>query len=668
MILFWNLEKPAHSMGFRPLIHDIPVPIALWPDVATEALPEKVCHTFELRREAIRQYFDGVPVNDIQAATGVSRFQLAKMARQCLSYAADGNIYGYRALVPFSRTRNYVRRKEEAPKRREQQGGQSGLLNAMLDQDPDLAELLAKTVRTQGKRGAPRKLSALGLHQTFINYLETQNYSKKHWPFTTKHLGYRTISRYMQSVRDSHLAETVNNLGNAEARAHINVGTGHPKFLLYEEEPYDAVEIGAHRIDAHLTVAIRTPEGDETDVLLQRLWLIAAVDRRTSAVLAHTIVYRSEVTSDDVLRVIRKAATQKWAPIPDLPSWCRYKEGAGLPSGLMEEAHGAVWSMTYLDSALAHLSNAVRERARRILGYIVHWGPTAHFEHRPNIERTFCAISADIFHLLPSTTGSSPTKGRARNAEKNAIELRVRASDCEILTDVYFANHNVMPSEGKYNRSPLEVISYYLAGSPPRCLPRKLPQSNFDSAKTVACRVLLTVRGSREDGRRPYVQIDRVKYTSPVLADCPALIGRKLIVDIDEEDMRCVKAYLENGDELGFLTPNGPWGITKHSRRDRKAINSLISRRVLVLAADQNPVVAYVESLTTTKVKEKSKRPLLSPRQATEVARLAKDTGLPMQITYPQKTIKTKSISDFKNEPSIISEQRMTRFKIRNRG
>ena len=332
---------------------------------------------------------------------------------------------------------------------------------------------------------------------------------------------------------------------------------GQPSFLVFDE-PYDSVEIDAYHVDTHVTVAFKTPDEGETELLLQRLWLIAAVETRASAVLSYDIVYRSEVTADDVLRVIRKAATEKWQPAEELLPAFRYGAGAGLPSGIIDAAFGAQWSVTLLDGALAHLAIAVRERARKMLGFALNWGPVGHFERRPNVERTFGQIARDLFHRLPSTTGSAPSNGRAEKAEEKAIRHKIRAEHIELLADIYFAQHNATPSEGQFNRSPLEVLAYFLEGPTPMSTPRKLPLPAFESAKTLACREFAIVRGGRSTGRRPYVQIDRVHYTSPLLADAGHLVGTKLIVDIDEEDMRQVKVYLSSGQEAHRDSPEAP--------------------------------------------------------------------------------------------------------------
>jgi putative transposase len=643
------------------------IPLELWPSVATEGLSEHDKERFERIHEAMRLYFDGIGTSMIEEVTHVSRRQLSRLAKKCLASATDGQIYGFRALLPYMRTGAYQRQAGETPKRREQQGGQAGLLSALLRKMPDVEECLVTAIRLKAKRNnvAPAKLRPKDLHKIFIEYLEDKNVSKKDWPFNTKYKGLRSITTFMQSLLDKNFSRAVTRWEDRAAKAHLNVGTGGRAFLVFDE-PYDVVEIDAYHIDSHVTVAFATPDGGETDLLLERLWLIAAVEARSSAVLAYDIVYRSEVAADDVLRVIRRAATEKWKPQENLLPGFRYGERAGLPSGMIEAAYGAQWSVTMLDGALAHLSTAIRERARKTLGFALNWGAVGHFERRPNVEHTFGQIAKDVFHRLPSTTGSNPFNGRADNAEEKAIRHKIRAEHIELLTDIYFAQHNATPSEGQYNRSPLEVLAYFLEGPNPVTTPRTLPKPTFDAAQTLACRESAVVRGGRKTGRRPYIQIDRVRYTSPVLADAGHLVGSRLIVDIDEEDMRQVRVFLSNGAELGYLTAHGKWSITKHSRRTRRAINSLLSRRALVLSQFDDPVLAYLAFLSTP-VESGKKKQALSPRQTTNATRVAKEADAQLKIFKPPKPPKTKSIKDLSTKSSLIGAPIPLLGKVRNR-
>jgi putative transposase len=642
-----------------------------WPTAVITGLTEKQQEQFEARQKALRLYFEGVPIIQIQAVTGVSQFSLSRFAKKCTSLAQDGQIWGFRALLPYIRITQttYQRNAEERPKRLEQQGGQSGLLSALLNKFPDLEERLKKEILQKGKRTevAPAKLRPKDLYQIFIEFLRANGANRDEWPFTAKHRGKRSICTYMRRILDQHFAVSVGNWEDTAAKAHVNVGTGKNTFLFFDE-PFDAVEIDAYHVDCHAVVAFATPDGGETLVRIQRLWLLAAIDRRSTAVLAHTIVYRSEVAADDVLRLIRSAVTEKWAPIPITIGGYQYGAGSGLPSGLFESCFGAIWSVTMLDGALAHLANAVRERARKALGFVINWGPVGHFERRPNVERTFKEIAKDVFHRLPSTTGSNPHNGRAENAEEKAVELRIVADDIKPLVDIYFAHHNATPTEGQFNRTPLEVLAHYLEGPNAMSAPRKLPTAQFEAAKTLACRETATIRGGRKTGRRPYIQIDRVRYTSALLANSGELVGTMLTVDIDEEDMRQVKVYLPNGQELGFLTAHGKWSITKHSRRTRRAINSLLAKRDLVLSEFDDPVLAYLGRLSTPKSgKRRQGESVLTAKQATDAARIAHEANAPLKIAARKTAASQRTVSRALSTLSLIESPVDFNRKIRNR-
>lgn len=601
---------------------------SLWPTVNTDGMTSYQAQKFISRKEAMCLYFADEPVERITRLTGVSRYDLARMAQKCLEMAPDGIIYGFRALIPYIRTKPYQRNAELKAKRQHQQGGQSGALGALLARFPDIEDDLVKCIKQDMKlKQIPEfKIRAKDLHRLFIQYIKAKGVLDSEWPFTTQHLGLRTIYAFMRHVLNENFTRSVMSRERSAAKAHINVGTGHAPFLTFEE-PYEVVEIDSYRIDAHLTVAFQTPEGTETEVLLERLWLIAAVDRASTAVIAYNVVYRSEVTSDNVLKVIRDAVTKKWEPkVLTLPF--NYPPGGGLPSGVIPEAYGAVWNLLLFDGALAHLSRAVYDRARRQLGFVISWGAPGHFERRPNVERTFRRIADDVFKRLPSTTGSNPYNGRAPDGEAKALHHKIRADEAEQLLDVYVAEHNATPSEGISFLTPLEYIRNFLDNQYSGFMLRTLPERQGISMFSVTEEV--TVRGSIKDGRRPYIQLDRVHYTSPVLVELGNLIGEKLLIEIDEDDMRQVKAFLINGAELGFLTAKGRWSSSKHSRRTRKAINSLMSKRTLVVSEFDDPVRVYLSHLSVQR-KQRSSSPV-PKKQATDATRIAKEANLPLKI------------------------------------
>lgn len=647
------------------------LPIALWPTVAEEVLSIEDREKFVSYRTAMQLYFANERVADVEAKTGVSRHELARMAQKCLLLASDGRIFGFRALIPYVRIRSNVRHAPFGEKRQHQQGGLAGVMNVLLERFPDLEKELTMWILADAKlkKIHEKSLRPKDLHRIFIQYVKSKGVPETEWPFTTQHRGIRTIQKFMASVLDRNFSSAVQKRGGSAAKAHLNVGTGDDAFLLFED-PYDAVEIDAYKIDSHLTAVFKAPAGNEIDILLERLWLIAVVERASSAILAYTVVYRSEICADDILKVIRDAVTSKWRA-KELSAPYRYPLGGGLPNGVIPEAFGACWSVTFFDGALAHLSQAVYERVRTSLGVILNWGAPGHFERRPHVERTFRKIADDLFKRLPSTTGSNPQNGRAEDGEQKAIRHRIRAAGAEEMLDVYVAQHNVTPHEGICWATPMEFIRNFLDREDGSFLLRLLPEQTRTETYMFAKRQERTVRGGRSDGRKPYVQLDRVHYTSPVLAQLGNLIGKQILVEIDEDDYRQVKAYLKNGAELGFLTAQGKWSRTKHSRRTRLAINSLIHRRIIVLSEFDDPIQVYLSHLSTPTSRDNASTPVLTRRQATDATRTAEEAGLPRQISEESDCLTlsvaaAKSVNDIAKGRSLMDKPPPLGGKIRN--
>lgn len=636
-------------------------PVENWPTVALSALEVEERELFQKKCNAVKMYVEGYPVADIQKATGVWRSMLGPLTLRCLEASSDGRIMGFRALLPYVHLKKYNRTAEVGHKFPEAQGGLSGVFRKTLDRFPDIEHKLIQIIKKERSReltAHEKKIRAKNLHNLFLRYLKEKGVEKAHqWPFNTRYRGFRTIQKYLDERLDDEFDRTVSTREEKSARAHMAVGTGHDRLLVFEE-PFDAVEIDAYSINAFLTVEFETPEGTSVDVQLERIWLIAMIETVSSAVLANSIVYRSEVSADDVLGVIRKAVNPPARVDLSIPGLVFPNDG-GLPNEVFPQCAGAQWTATMLDGALANLSNAIHSRARKRLGFAVNWGPVGHFERRPNIERYFATISNEVFMRLPSTTGSNPSKGREEHAEQNSVKYRIRANEVEQLIAVFTAQHNATPTEGRSFNSPLDVLRHFVEKNADHFVVRQLPKQAGNSPIVIPVILSCTIRGGRSTGRRPYVEVDRARYTNPVLAEASGLIGKKLILEFDEEDWRYCKAYLENGAELGLLKAVGRWSQTKHSRKTRKAINSLVAKRIIVITKHDDPVQVFMTHLSTSSRKRNSSKPHLNPREATEANRVANESGLPKKITRDGETVRAreKSLVELqKTRPSMMSQ------------
>lgn len=609
-------------------------PIELWPELPEGIVEEEFRELFNQRCEAVKMYLDNELGADIQRITNVHKTTLPSLLQKCLELGPDGNILGFNALIPFIRTKDYVRTANVKPKFKEDQGGLSGLLQQTLNKYPDLAKKLKNLILKKNSLGMnthEKKIPAKQLHQVFIKYLREKGVQDTDWPFNTKHLGINSIRKHVNHVLDQHFSRGVRVREEQDSIAHLAIGTGDDRFLSFEE-PFDAVQFDAYNIDAIFSVDFVTPEAYEIDLQLDRLWLITLIECVSRAILAYAVIYRSQISATDLLDVLRNAID----PPPRVEiniHELSYPENAGLPHEVIPECKGVVWNTIFLDGALAHLAKIIQNDVRDSLGISINWGPVAHFERRSIQERFFEKVATDLFQRLPSTTGSNPKKGRAKNAEGIAVKYKIRADEIEQLLAIYVAQNNATPNEGTSYLSPLEILKFFFHDQKDHFLPRRLPKHTGQSSNPIPIIREVVVRGGKASGRRPYIVFERERYTSGVLSQAAGLVGKRLRIHIDPRDLRQVRAFLPNAAELGFLKVMGRWQYTKHSWKTRKIINSLISKKILVISKFDDPVQAYMKFLSLRNKKTNKKTKDLNPQTATEAARLAKETGLSKQIT-----------------------------------
>lgn len=607
-------------------------PIKTWPTVLDTLIDFEYREKFNKKCKAVEMYLDGYPLVDIQKTTGVNSKSITTLVHKCKKIASDGRIFGFRALIPFLNFKQYERSAAHQFKYPEAQGGLSGVFEQTLKKFPDISAKLIQYIKKKHSKELnvhEVKIRAKDLHKTFLRLLKEHDVNDNQWPFNTKHLGFKTIQKYLDEVLDESFNKTVTSRGEQVAAAHLAVGTGYERFLTFEE-PYEVVQLDAYSINAFFTAEFQTPENIKTDIQLERIWLIAMIETVSGAILAQSVIYRSEVSADDVLSVIRKAVNPTERLKLTIPG-LKYPDNGGMPDEVFPECQGALWGTIMLDGALAHLSNTIHERVRKQLGFSINWGPAAHFERRPDIERYFARISKDLFMRLPSTTGSKPGKGRAKNAEQKAVVYKIRAHEAEEMAAVFVAQHNETPSEGTFFNSPIEVLKHYIENNKDHFLIRKLPVKYGNSSVLIPLILTATIRGGRESGRRPYIQLYGVRYTNPVLANTSGLIGKKLKLEVDENDLTYCKAYLSDGGEIGILSASSNWQ-TKHDLKTRKIILSLKSKKLLVVGSQQDIVQVYLDDLSTRKKTKSKDKPIISPRAATEATRVARVSGLPRKI------------------------------------
>jgi len=606
--------------------------------------------------KAMLMYCEGEPLCEIENITGLSKQLVVYYVKKCLTIAEHGEPWGCLALLPYQHTVPYERTNTLQKKLPDAKGGYAGILSYTLNRYPELEERLVAEIRkikSQDDGPYEKKISAKNLHDIFTKVLLALGASKHEWPFNTKYQGERSISRYMNFVLDENFGRAVNVRSEHAAKVHAQVGQG-KRTLVVALDPYDVVELDSYYFDCKSTVAFMTPEGTKVLVPIERLWLIGMIDRASKAYLAYKVVYRNQVSAADVIDVFRRALS----PTHERPLQCveglHYPSDGGLPLEVIPECRHALWTVLMLDNALAHLSKKISELARKELGFALNYGPVGFPMRRPNIERSFKELAKDIFGRLPSTTGSNPQNGRAEDAEKAALKYKIEACEIEHVLDVEIAQHNCRPSEGLSFLSPLEFIKEKLLASRGHLILRKMVDVDVQNCNCILqVKETVYVRGGRDDGRLPYVQVDRVRYTNGVLKDASMLIGKPVVVAINEADMRTIRAFTIDGHPLGVLVACGRWADVLHDRRTRKAINSLLSKKILHLASTDNPVTVLMEHLGRKNKEQGSRGAPISAARATEAKRVADAAGVLPFITESDN--KRSSVPERKISDVVVS-------------
>lgn len=603
-----------------------------WPSISVAEMEPNLAARVTSYQSALIAYLDGAPFTLTCQELGVSKAEVLRLLNNCVSPHPDGRIYGWRALQFGTRIeKKYLRVAPAVPGPHE--GGMAGAFSKLLREYPEIKQSLDILILKKPAKGVihESRIALVHLHEEFVRLCAEAKISIHEYPFNTVHRGRRALEKYARALRsNNHFSSTARLLGGSDAAKMSQVGTGAESQLI-ATLPFDVCQTDGHKLDFLGSIAIPTSKGEQW-VAIHSMQFVPIVDVHTSAIYGYKVVIAQQCRANDVLQAIRHAL-DVWQPRKLRLQGMAYPSGAGFPSSLIPELEGCCWSALMIDNASIHYSIAVRDRIRKRTGAAVNWGPVYSWPRRALIEGVFSALERAGFQRLPNTTGSSPKDPRRNDPAGKAIEYKMHWEELIDLIDIVCATYNITPRKDLGYRSPIELLRDYVYHPQSSFLPRHLPLlppciPNFDVVVETA-----TVRGNVAEGRRPYVQVDGVHYTSALLSRTGSLIGTTLTLHVDEDDMRTFKAFLPGGKELGVLVALGSWGRVKHDRPTRKHIMSLVKKKRLVLQPGEEPIQAYLRAKATQALQAtrgpKSKKNKVS-KAATGLAHVAEMSGVPI--------------------------------------
>ena len=316
--------------------------------------------------------------------------------------------------------------------------------------------------------------------------------------------------------------------------------------------------------------------GSVSNLPATRLWLIAVIDVATRAILGYSLSPEENYSQTDVLAAIKNSIQPRKKMEFTIPGF-QYPVDGGFPRFVAEETSWAIFDAIMLDNAKAHLAQDVVSKITEKLMCAVSFGPVATPETRGIIERFFGTLEENGYHRIVSTTGSNTTDARRDNAERDAVNYGVTYNDLAELTEYLIATYNSSAHTGLSGRTPIQVMKERVAnaGMAPCISDSKMKEAVGRITSQVVER---TVRGSFNSGKRPYISYEGVEYRNEAVSISAHLVGAKLFLEVDPEDISSVFAYTEDGIELGYLRAAGIWGRRSHSLRTRKEALKFINK------------------------------------------------------------------------------------------
>lgn len=577
----------------RSSIPDTLQDLSLWPTVDLTALTDEDLATFTARQRAIEMYVQNpqLSMKVINQHTGVDPKTVYRLIERCLKKHPDGAIYGFRAAIPYARLKQYERIHSVDRHHGAQGSGLAGAFGLLLQRYPSIEAFLQRQAKQRHRAigGAQEvRKSIKRIHKAFLEECRKAGVKPDEYPLNQEMAGIRSLASYFKRIDQRTFESAARSVGVDR------VGPAAPAEI--EEAPpatraFEVVEFDGHKIDLRITVRVIDPFGFETLLELTRIWILVLLDVASRAVIGYKIALSKEYNKDDVAGALQAALTPfkpRQYKIPGLS----IRRGGGYPSGVLPQTEYACWEWFRFDGAKSHLATDTLTRLSQVVGCWADNGPAGEPDERPFIERFFQQVAKNFAHRLPGTTGNNPQAiEKALGDPHGDSTLLVELAELEDMVEVLLADYNGEPHSGISNRTPLEAMTQLLTRDQGylRTLPRVVRQNLclLQEARIVP------IKGNINSGVRPHVNFLEVRYTNDILSSSPALIGKKLRIYFDVRDIRSVKAFFEDGAELGVLSAARPWCYTPHSLRVRQEIFRLKRKAKLSYRDGDDPVEAW---------------------------------------------------------------------------
>lgn len=625
----------------------------LWAQVKTDLFTNENKIIYENRKKAVDLYIDDISSEKIYEETGIRHNKLAKLVSRCIKINPEtGMQYGYIALIPHKRISTNIPSKTKSSTAKTK-----GSFKALLLKNPELDTFIRTTYFNQNNTALEKNISPSNMYKRFLNECKKLKIQDYEYPFNTVDKGRRTFYTYLNKLEKEYANLSITREDKNVQQKYFSTGIGRsmrPTPLA----PFSVVQLDGHKIDMLYSVEVINKHGELIRMPAMRMWLIAVIDVSTRCILGYSLTSNENYNQIDVLRAIRNSIIPK-TPIEFSLAGLKYPENYGFPSLAIPATEWAMPNTIMLDNAKSHLADNIIEKLCSQLFCSLNFGSVATPETRGIVERMFKTLEENGYHRLVSTTGSNINDVRRINAEKDSVKYQITFNDIAQLTEYFIAIYNNSPHSSLDNQTPLECMQRRImeAGMQPCIADATMKRKIYELTNITEIK---TIRGSIKNGKRPYITYKGTEYRNDILSQSMGLIGQKLIIDINPDDISTIKGFFEDGTELGLLTAVGEWGMRRHSLKTREEAIKLANYN----KQKNNPFYAPLTELEN----ELNERAINERRARTKAARIRQEQGKELtanNTTSKEITSKGKEMHT-QNAYSTISDEEAIRRKREN--
>lgn len=498
---------------------------------------------------------------------GVSLRRFERIMSRYLTRADDGRIGGERVFARGWRIKEHpVRTSELDSGKTKDFGAYTGLFVKFVHDHNAFRKDLVDSLRRIGKQALQANhLVGRELRKLLVELYEKHGVASDQYPMCTDDKGLKALRRWITNYfLPEHAQDWIEAEGGPDAAKAATTPQVAPK-VNTDYETYADFMLDECKVDVRTATEIINRQGQVDLAEVECIRILRLIELGHNSNVSYWVIYGRQAMAEDLGELFWRAMNG-WEPEAALPD-LKLEPGAGFPVNMFPELRWRKVRRVYLDNALSHLSGPAGILVEQTLGGELVLGRPGDPKERPEIESKFAMAARRLIHQLPGTTGTGPLDPQRKRHKDLEPEGLIRTAELEYAYYVMMANENGSPATATHGVPANERLRRALIVGSIKTQPVSLSKQirhMFFPAKQVV------VHASVSEGRKPYVNYDRVRYSSVELQRRFDLNNKQVWACADPADLRVIILVRDDGTEICRACGEGRWGVIPHDRRMRR--------------------------------------------------------------------------------------------------